>query len=84
MDSVYVLFTVVMAVAILTVGGMVLFVISEMKEDAKKSKIYKYLIKVTEGRRVEYNYTNEYEIKDGVVYFNNICANHFTIEELNN
>lgn len=53
---------------------------------AKQNEIltskYKYKIEVIKGKCSDTYYTNEYTIKNGVVYFNNKCANNFSIETL--
>ena len=42
----------------------------------------KYKIEVFKGENSETYYTNEYKIKNGVVYFDGVCANNFLIETL--
>ena len=42
----------------------------------------KYKIEVFKGEDCETYYTNEYKIKNGVVYFDGKCANNFSIETL--
>ena len=64
--------------AIFLIIGMVICFI----DDNKKSKIFKYEIVITRGNSTSTYYTNKYEIKDNVIYFDNICATHFIVEQL--
>lgn len=64
--------------AIFLIVGMIICFI----DDNKKSKIFKYEIVITRGKYTSTYYTNKYEIKDNVIYFDNICATHFIVEQL--
>lgn len=41
---------------------------------------YKYTIQVIKGKSYDTYYTNKYEIKNGIIYFDGNCANNFMIE----
>ena len=41
---------------------------------------YKYVIKVIRGKGFDIYYTNQYEIENGIIYFDGNCANNFTVE----
>ena len=43
---------------------------------------YKYKIEIFKGKNCDTYYTNEFKIKNGIVYFDNRCANNFSIETL--
>ena len=51
-------------------------------QDCKNSKIFKYEITIPRGNSSNTYYTNEYEIKDNVIHFNNMCATHFIVRQL--
>lgn len=56
-------------------------IITKQKEiyDISESK-YKYTIKTIQGKGYNTYYTNDYKIKDGVIYFDGNCANNFIVE----
>lgn len=43
---------------------------------------YKYKIEIFKGKNCDTYYTNEFKIKNGIVYFDNRCADNFSIETL--
>lgn len=43
---------------------------------------YKYKIEIIKGNDCDTYYTNEYIIKNGIIYFDNKCTNSFSIETL--
>ena len=51
---------------------------AKLKEEGK----CKYKIEVLEGKDCKTYYTNEYRIKNGVVYFDDRCATNFSIKTL--
>ena len=61
----------------LIIGMVICFI-----DDNKKSKIFKYEISITRGNSTSTYYTNEYEIRDNIIYFDNVCATHFMVKQL--
>lgn len=64
--------------AILLIASFIISIVGEYKD----SKVFKYEISITRGNSIATYYTNEYEIKDRIIYFNNICASNFVVKEL--
>ena len=56
--------------------------IATAKQNEVAGVKYKYKIEIIKGGNCDTYYTNEYKIKNGVVYFNNRCTNNFSIEIL--
>ena len=58
------------------------FIVIGTREEEKESKKFKYKVTVIKGNMITPYYTNEYKIKDNVIYFNNMCANSFVVKEI--
>lgn len=44
--------------------------------------MFNYEITISKGKSYNTYYTNKYEIKDNVIYFNNMCSTHFIVKQL--
>lgn len=69
-------------ILIVTLGLFKYAIMADAKLHEETASKYKYRIEVIKGKYSDVYYTNEYTIKNGVVYFNNRCANNFSIETL--
>lgn len=69
-------------ILIVTLGLFKYAITADAKQNESLTNKYKYRIEVIKGKYSDVYYTNEYTIKNGVVYFNNRCANNFSIETL--
>lgn len=70
---------------VLSIGFVIflaIYIVSNIAKDYKSSKVFNYEITIPRGNSVSTHYTNEYEIRDNIIYFNNMCATHFIVRQL--
>lgn len=69
-------------ILITTFGIFKYITAADAKIEEEMTSKYKYKIEIFKGKNCDTYYTNEFKIKNGIVYFNNRCADNFSIETL--
>jgi hypothetical protein len=69
-------------ILVVTLGLFKYITTADAKIYEEMSSKYKYKIEIFKGKSCDTYYTNEFKIKNGIVYFNNRCADNFSIETL--
>lgn len=81
-DSNLTFFVALLLLLVTTLGLFKYITESTAKQNEVLTSKYKYKIEIFKGKNCDTYYTNEFKIKNGIVYFNNRCANNFSIETL--
>lgn len=81
-DTIFKGFVSLMLILIISTGLYSYMAKADAKQYEETVSKYKYKIEVIKGKNYDTYYTNEYRIENGIVYFNNKCANNFSIEML--
>lgn len=81
-DSVFKGFMILILILATTFGTYEYSIKADEKQHEEMASKYKYKIEVTKGMNCDIYYTNEYKIKNGIIYFDDKCTNNFSIETL--
>ena len=81
-DSVFKGFMILIFILVTTFGTYKYLIKADEKQHEEIASKYKYKIEVIKGMNCDIYYTNEYKIKNGIIYFDDKCTNNFLIETL--